>query len=324
MLSDDELAGLRKRFFEATGAHCLPEERPTDEQLSALAHLIRTQPGHRAVPFVEFAVWGPFAARSAKSRVFSAHVLSREGTWQVRARTGPASFAAWEASYHVMAAAFIMLNIASPGALKAYHQAIRKLAGLYPQELWPTIASLEEEVRSERWNRVRQEIADGITAAPHNYDPAMPWQTLVAAARPYFLLGLLADWWQDRIILLDRACSTRQLPKPSAPSVVPGVLPSFIGQPVLPAIAGGRALALEDAAPTQPNHNNSAPRGSRKRRNRQPAPNQPPAKQQKQAETRTCHNCGQVGHIQANCPHPPSGRGRGRGNRGRGRGRGRA
>ena len=224
--------------------------------------MMRSQPGRRPVPFVEFAVWGAFAARSAKHRVFSSHVLSREGTWQVKARTGPASFAAWEASYNVMAAAFIMLDIASPGSLKAYHQAIRKLAGLYPQELWPTIAALEEEVRSERWNRLRQEIADGITAPPMGYNPALPWHTLISASRPYFLLGPLADWWQDRIILLDRACSTKLLPKPSAPSVVPGVLPSCRGMPVMPAIAGGKALALEDAPPppqqnyaNQRNHN---------------------------------------------------------------------
>ena len=324
LLSEQELAGLRKRFIDITGAHPSPEERPSDEQLSALAHRMRG--GRHTVPFVEFAVWGPFDGRSAKLRVFSAHVLSREGTWHVKTRSGPANFVAWEASFTVMAAAFIMLGIASPGALKTYHQAIRKLVGLFPQELWPTIASLEEEIRAERWTRLRQEINDGVTAAPAGYDPLEPWKTLVAASRPFFLQGPLADWWQDRITLLDRARTSRAGPKPSAASVVPGVLPSFVGMPVMPALAGNGSLALEDKPthPSAPQPKAVSKKEKKRRAQQETRARVPDSKKQKtndpNVETRTCHNCGQVGHIQANCPSQPSG-GRGRGGRGRGRGR---
>ena len=80
LLPISELSALRRRFIDITGTPLTNEERPSDEQLSALSHRLRLQKnGREAPPFVEFAVFGPYDGRSATLRKFSAHVLTREG-----------------------------------------------------------------------------------------------------------------------------------------------------------------------------------------------------------------------------------------------------
>ena len=102
-------------------------------------------------------------------------------------------FAQWEASWNVYATALVMLDVASPGALKMYYQANRRLAGLFPQEFGGTIAALEEQVRAEEWDNLRQQIADGSIAPPAGFDSSAPWATIIPASRPFFTMGLLQD-----------------------------------------------------------------------------------------------------------------------------------
>ena len=144
-LSEKELTGLRSRFFNATGMDPLPEERPSDEQLAALAHLLRNKKDKRMnAPFVEFAVFGPYDGRSAKLRSFTAQVFNRDGSLVTRTLRGPDSFQRWESSWQVFACAMVMFDIASPGALRAYFQGIRRLHNHFPNE-WATIACLDKK-----------------------------------------------------------------------------------------------------------------------------------------------------------------------------------
>ena len=93
MLSEDELRQLRQRYYDATGMEPLAEERPSDQQLSALAHLLRPKKDQRVhAPFVEFAVFGPYNGRSAKMRAFTAQVFNRDGSLVTRTLRRPESF----------------------------------------------------------------------------------------------------------------------------------------------------------------------------------------------------------------------------------------
>ena len=52
LLAESEITALRQRYITVTGSEPLPEERPSDEQLSALAHLLRNKKcGRVKAPF---------------------------------------------------------------------------------------------------------------------------------------------------------------------------------------------------------------------------------------------------------------------------------
>ena len=170
LLSQDELRRLRDRYLQVTGAPTTGEIRPSDEQLSALSHRIRAQAdGSMKPPFTEFAVFGPYDARTVKLRQFHSHVLTREGTWQKHLLSGPSDYQAWEAAWSVFEAAMIMLDAALPGQLRFYKQGIRQLADRFPRDRG-TISKLDEGMRSERWGRLHQEILDGSVLTPLNFD----------------------------------------------------------------------------------------------------------------------------------------------------------
>ena len=114
-LGPKEMSELRGRHEKYTGAPVSGDARPSNLQLSALAHWAREQSnGRMNAPFVEFATWGAFNGRSQKMRQFHAHVLTRDGTWQNKLPRGPTTFGEWTASWKVFAAASIMLDIATP------------------------------------------------------------------------------------------------------------------------------------------------------------------------------------------------------------------
>ena len=321
LLDHEEITKLRNRFVTSTGASPGEDERPTDQQISAMAHRIRDQTGGRLwPPFAEFAIFGPFNIRAQKMKTFAAMVLSREGTWSQKVVRGPNTFAQWEASWNVYAATLIMLDVASVGALKTYFQAIRRLYYSFPND-WGTIVCLEEEMRSEQWDRIRQSIMDGSTPPPLDWNPKKPWQSIIPASRPFFTAGIKVDWWQERIMLLERSRSSRpQTIKTD--TVYPAMLPSFAGQPVIQELAGAshhRAPAVPDP---HPEHQGSR-RQQQKRKNN--FNNNPPSAQQNQRSkgasglpVQVCYSCGKPGHVWKNCP---SGQGKGGKNGGKGRGK---
>ena len=118
-LSEKELTGLRSRFFNATGMDPLPEERPSDEQLAALAHLLRNM----NAPVCRFrrlsAVRRPFGEASV------VHCSGLQQRWVLghSDASAPDSFQRWESSWQVFAA--------SHGHVR--YRISRSLTGLLPR-----------------------------------------------------------------------------------------------------------------------------------------------------------------------------------------------
>ena len=203
---------------------------------------------------------------------------------------------------------------------------------MFPQEYWGTICALEEQVRAEEWNTLRQEIADGTAVPPPGYDPSSPWATIIPASRPFYTMGLLQDWWQERLYVLERAPSGKGLSSSSASSssgtpILPGVLPAFLGQAVIPELAGKNALQ-DRATPPPPNPH---PQKSKKQRQRERVAaankannnprNNPGNKRKSDVVVGPCWHCGKMGHEQKDCWS--KGKGKGKGGKGKG-GKGKA
>ena len=189
LLTPAEIIRLRQRYQDHTGAPVEGDARPSDGQVSALASWLKPQPdGRRNAPFVEFAVWGPFNDRSVKLRQFHDHILIRDGAWQFRLLRGPSSFTQWEASWRIFSSCCIMLDAAKLGQLHQYYTGIRRLTELFPND-WATISLLDEEVRSEIWPRLYEEITEGVRDPPRGYDAANPWGSIIAESRFDYLHG---------------------------------------------------------------------------------------------------------------------------------------
>ena len=143
-------------------------------------------------------------------------------------------------------------------------------------------------------------------------------------------MGLLQDWWQERIYVLERARSGKGLSSSASSSsgtpILPGVLPSFLGQSVIPELAGKNALQ-DRAAPAPPNPH---PQKSKKQRQRERAAaktkannnqNNAPNNKRK-ADVGPCWICGKMGHEQKDCWS--KGKGKGKGGKGNKGGKGKA
>ena len=182
-------------------------------------------------PFTEFAVFGPYDARTVKLRQFHAHVLTREGTWQKHLLSGPSDYHAWEASWNVFEPSLIMLDAALPGQLRLYKNGCRQLADRFTRD-WGTISKLDEAMRSERWGRLFQEIMDGSVLTPFGFDARKPWGTVIAESRFGYLQGPMADWWRNEEVKLERAQSGRPVGSSMAGVPFPA-LPSHATQAAL-------------------------------------------------------------------------------------------
>ena len=140
------VAQMREFHRAVTGGDPPEHERPSAEQLSALAHRINSG----KAPYVDFAVFGPYGRRQAKLLKFTAQVFVH-GELVTRQLRGPGAHQGWRASWGVFRSAMIMLNAASPAALDRYARGIEELVTLYPQA-WGVISVADETMRSERWD----------------------------------------------------------------------------------------------------------------------------------------------------------------------------
>ena len=216
----------------------------------------------------------------------------------------------------VFACAMIMFNVASPGALRAYFQGIRRLNDRYPND-WGSIAVMDEEMRSERWDRLRQQYLDGSSTPPADYDAKRPWATIIRDTRTDFLAGPLADWWHENQFILERARSRSSGGTSSSskqPAAVAPAFPSYFSHKVLPDVAANTNPKVASDAPTAWN-----PRNPRKRPN--PWTNKAANKKPKNDSLKACFICGSTDHLQADCPKnkalPRSGgKSRGKGKKG--------
>jgi len=192
-----ELALARRTYVEAAGCDPCEEHTPTAEQLAGLRAILKAN----RVPYVDFAVWGPFGSRLSRFRKTDASVFV--GNTLVTKRVeGPVGFEAWAASWDLFAVAMVSLGAARLGTLAKYRAGIVQLTRLFPR-LWSVLHTSETIVRTERWSRLREQI-EGLVAMggqPAGYDPSRPWDAVIAASAYAGPLGLNASWWQAHLVL---------------------------------------------------------------------------------------------------------------------------
>ena len=151
LLPPDVIRGMRERYFKLFGDHPASAGRPTDEQLSALDAKLKSG----RVPYVDFAVFGPFDDQAARLRKFTDQVFVG-GVLQTRLLHGPANFADWQACWNIFRNAMLMLEAATLGALNRYEEGLRQLWTTYGD--WAVLSQADIAMRSREWTIVHDEL----------------------------------------------------------------------------------------------------------------------------------------------------------------------
>ena len=103
-LASQRIRQARANLEDVTGGPGPMSERPSDDQLSALAAKVTEM----AKAYTDFAVFGPFNQRAQKLRKFEAQAFVN-GAWVARQLQAPCDFAAWRSCWRVFRAAMIAI-----------------------------------------------------------------------------------------------------------------------------------------------------------------------------------------------------------------------
>jgi hypothetical protein len=189
-LTYDELRAYRASYVAVCGAPPPEEYAPSAEQLAALRHLLATD----RAPYVDFAVWSPLGPRLAKFRRTEAAVLIG-GAFVTKPLEAPPTYEAWHESFQLFTVAMVTLGAATPASMQTYGLGIRKLLHFFPGR-WGAIAAQDLVVRSERWGRMRENLAIMSPSVPS----AFAWDRIIASSA--FGVGSESDsWWNVNLVL---------------------------------------------------------------------------------------------------------------------------
>ena len=243
------------------------DERPTNDQLSALAAWLRATPnGRRKAPYVNFGLWTAHADVLMEKSVFAPRILCEDGSWAPRRFEGPATFHDWKVCWRVFEVAMISLKAASPAHLQDYRDGIELLAGRYPTR-WGHIAEVENHLRWSQWDRMLEE---GIHDGTRTQDAG--WSQIISDSAFYNAYrGQLAGWWDKNL--------TWSFDHPNRPIV----------EAAPPTQALQQRLAALERAVAHPKKQAAVPK----------APKAP--KQATPKTPLTCWNCGGEGHPYWRC-----------------------
>ena len=165
------------------GAQPHKDIEPTGDQLAAVKQLVQED----TVPYVDFAVYGPYGRRMLRKLVFVSWIMSAAGEWSKKELPGPPDFSSWWRSWRLLKTTFLLLQIATTEVLDNYGEFIRSLSERYGPRCWWIVYLGETRMRSEQFERIRRrcekEHADAILAGrPSSFRPAAPWDMVFQEA----------------------------------------------------------------------------------------------------------------------------------------------
>ena len=183
LLDPSAIRTLRNVYKDLLGTDVPSAARPTDEQLSALDARLKSG----RVPYVDFAIFGPFDDRTAKLRKYTDQVFVG-GVLQTKLLHGPQSFSDWQSCWEVFKSAMVMLKAATLGALNRYEEGLRQLWLTYGD--WAVLSEADNAMRSREWTIVHDEFLAAGTLKSE-----MPWSQVIQATTFGEVAGPRAHWW---------------------------------------------------------------------------------------------------------------------------------
>ena len=143
MTSKDHLDGL-DLFCKLMHRPPFPAEKPSISQMTALLETLKC-----GSAYVDFALWGSFHIRTARSFRFRGMAVGPGGTLIEVELKGPPSFEFWSPSWKVFQCAMISANAAIPPVLIAYRDLIKGFNISYGEKCWPLLYQQDVRFRQE-------------------------------------------------------------------------------------------------------------------------------------------------------------------------------
>ena len=184
LLDPTKVRDMFNAYEQTRGEPPHPDVEPSFEQLSAVAQLI----GADAVPYVDFAIFGPHGKRAMKKISHMAYTfLPASGEWKRVEMPGPPCYDTWYKSWVVFECALTLLGTVRTERLRQYSEAIRGYITLYGPSIWPIVYQADVRMRSEQFERIRRAAEIELSRLPPGmkhalYDPAKPWDGVFALA----------------------------------------------------------------------------------------------------------------------------------------------
>jgi hypothetical protein len=251
-LASTDIRKMLSSYSALRGDAPSEEIEPTSDQISAVHQLLACD----AVPYADFAVWGPYGKRLVAKLIYVAFVAGPDGQWQRRELPGPASFDVWWLSWRVLRTVYLLLGTADVEHLDNYAEYIRSLHARYGPEVWFIAYTADIRMRSERFERLRwlAESTHAAGPASSRFETARPWNEVFRLARHD------RGWWDENF--RDPAILYMQRSISAAVSVSDGTIHPSLGREVSrPGAEGGKQPAKQQERtakrPREPDRNAS-------------------------------------------------------------------
>ena len=156
------------------GAEPHPDIEPSADQISALQQLLLA----KAVPYADFAVFGPYGLRMLRRLVFVSWFFDGEN-WKHRELPGPPDYNAWHRCWKVYRCTMLLLKQVSVARLDEYGEFIRTMHERYGSKCWWLVYQADVRMRSEHFERIRRRLE---SKPEFGYSAGNPWNAVFAAA----------------------------------------------------------------------------------------------------------------------------------------------
>ena len=139
-------------------------------------------------------MWGKYGSRIERAMKFKASIMDSDGTRRVTEIQGPNCLETWESCWDIFKGACIAASVATSAALDLYSAKFKTLVRMYPR-VWHLATQADVICRNEEWihERRRQERKHALTPNTSDYDPSMPWDSVIRAT------ALNSGWWSAQL-----------------------------------------------------------------------------------------------------------------------------
>ena len=159
-----------------------PQTEPSIEQLTCLKAIL----DEGAVPYVDFAIFGPFQGRLQRKLKLVGLQLHADNTFKQIEILGPPTIDDWLSSWQVFKTALVMLDVVDFGVLEDYEHNMKELHKIYGSATWLLLYQTDVRARSEHLSRIHLDQLTGHMQAQASnsasfYNPSRPWNSVYKA-----------------------------------------------------------------------------------------------------------------------------------------------
>ena len=193
-IADPIVMAMHQRYITVMGEPPTPDVAATEEQLSAIGHILDAG----RCPYADFSLFGPHGTRLLRRLKLRGLALDGAGQFKAVEMFGPSDHGLWEACWDVFSTCVIMHDAIQRITLSKYSRKMAHYSKRFGSSVWHILYQADVRARSELWPRKR---VGAITehnrlvaaALPTVFDGAPPWDY------PLSLICSDVEFWRTEV-----------------------------------------------------------------------------------------------------------------------------